>query len=53
MADAIPAAREIDSEVCRATARRRFSLEMMISRYLALYARLAQSGQVEQRAATA
>jgi glycosyltransferase involved in cell wall biosynthesis len=53
MADAIPAAREIDTEVCRATAQRRFSLERMISRYLALYARLAQSGQVEQRAVMA
>jgi glycosyltransferase involved in cell wall biosynthesis len=53
MAEAIPAALHIDPRICRATARRRFSLETMTSRYLALYAGLARSERVEPRAATA
>jgi glycosyltransferase involved in cell wall biosynthesis len=41
MAAAIARAGEIDPETCRATARRRFSVERMAGAYLALYERLA------------
>jgi glycosyltransferase involved in cell wall biosynthesis len=41
MAAAISQAGEIDSETCRDTARRRFSMEVMTGAYLDLYARLA------------
>lgn len=41
MADAIGAARAIDPETCRRVARRRFSAETMVARYLALYQRIA------------
>lgn len=42
MAEAIDAAGRLDREVCRAAARRRFSQEGMVARYLALYERLAR-----------
>jgi glycosyltransferase involved in cell wall biosynthesis len=41
MADAIRRAGEIDSGVCRKTARHRFSKDKMVAAYLDLYARLA------------
>ena len=41
MAEAIPAAEEIEPEACRAVARARFSLEQMVERYFAIYGRLA------------
>lgn len=41
MARAISAAPRIDPEVCRRTARERFSAQRMVQEYLALYARLA------------
>ncbi len=53
MADAIRACGGIDPEACRRTARRRFSLEAMTSRYLALYAELARSRRPEPLAASA
>jgi glycosyltransferase involved in cell wall biosynthesis len=40
MAEAIPATRELDPEVCRAVARERFSLERMTQAYLGLYSDL-------------
>jgi glycosyltransferase involved in cell wall biosynthesis len=42
MAEAIDAAGRLDRAICRAAARRRFSQERMIARYLALYDRLAR-----------
>lgn len=41
MAEAIHAAGRLDRAACRAAARRRFSEEHMVARYLALYERLA------------
>lgn len=41
MAEAIRAAPLLDPEACRAAARRRFSAEAMVARYLDLYRRLA------------
>jgi glycosyltransferase involved in cell wall biosynthesis len=41
MAAAIRAVDQIDRERCRETARRRFSLDRMVTRYFALYRRLA------------
>jgi glycosyltransferase involved in cell wall biosynthesis len=41
MADAIHAAGELDPELCRSVARRRFSAERMTAEYLVLYERLA------------
>jgi hypothetical protein len=41
MADAIRTASALDAEVCRRTAQARFGLEPMITRYFALYHRLA------------
>jgi glycosyltransferase involved in cell wall biosynthesis len=49
MAEAISACDMLDPEVCRATARARFSEEAMIQRYFALYARVLD----ESRAARA
>jgi glycosyltransferase involved in cell wall biosynthesis len=45
MADAIRAAGEIDPEVCREAARRRFSLERMTAQVLGVYGRLARAGK--------
>jgi glycosyltransferase involved in cell wall biosynthesis len=46
MAEAIEAAGGLDPDVCRQTARARFSLDTMTNRYLSLYSRLvAQGGQ--------
>lgn len=45
MADAIEAAGQLDPEVCRAVARRRFSLEAMVGKYLAVYRQLAAAGR--------
>jgi glycosyltransferase involved in cell wall biosynthesis len=47
MAEAIHAAARIDPEVCRATARQRFSLERTVERYFALYRGLAERGWAE------
>ena len=44
MAAAIAGIDQIDPEVCRAEARRRFSLDAMVDRYLDVYHRLAASG---------
>jgi hypothetical protein len=44
MADAIRLAGDIDPDLCRATARQRFSLEAMASSYFALYERLVRHG---------
>ena len=41
MAAAIGRAREIDAEHCRRIARERFSLDVMVARYLAVYERLS------------
>jgi glycosyltransferase involved in cell wall biosynthesis len=41
MAEAIVMAAEIDPEQCRATARRRFSLDRMVERYFVVYERLS------------
>jgi glycosyltransferase involved in cell wall biosynthesis len=49
MAEAIAGIDQIDPEICRAEARRRFSLETMVSRYLATYERLAASGRNADR----
>jgi hypothetical protein len=46
MAEAIHAAAKIEAEVCRQTARKRFSLEHTIERYFALYRKLAGRGLV-------
>ncbi len=43
MAEAIRAAPSIDPEACREAARRRFSAEAMVARYLDLYRRIAAS----------
>jgi glycosyltransferase involved in cell wall biosynthesis len=43
MADAIRRAGEIDSGVCRRTARHRFGKDKMVAAYLGLYARLAHA----------
>jgi len=40
MARAIPAAAKLDPEVCRASARKYFSSEQMVSKYFQLYERL-------------
>lgn len=53
MAEAIPATRELDPEVCRAVARERFSLERMTQAYLDLYSELIgdsdrQVGELER-----
>ena len=50
MADAIAACGEIDPEVCRETARRRFSADRMSADYLALYRKLL-SGRLQAFAA--
>ncbi len=50
MADAIGLAGGLDAEVCRATARARFSLERMTADYLALYERLAARPGAARRA---
>jgi glycosyltransferase involved in cell wall biosynthesis len=41
MADAVAAVRTLDPEVCRDTARRRFSVHSMVQQYLAVYRSLA------------
>ena len=46
MAEAMAAAGRLDRERCRAVARRRFSAEVMVSRYADLYARLARAEPV-------
>lgn len=46
MTEAIGAVSSIDRQHCRDVARRRFSLDRMISSYFALYDRLAGSGQL-------
>jgi glycosyltransferase involved in cell wall biosynthesis len=43
MARAIAAVEEIDPEICRETARRRFSLDRMTERYLEYYERIVRS----------
>ncbi|MET3582037.1 glycosyltransferase involved in cell wall biosynthesis [Mesorhizobium robiniae] len=53
MADAIVAATSLDAETCRAEARRRFSLDRMISSYLDAYHALAGLGASRRRLATA
>jgi len=53
MAEAIGMIDRIDPEVCRATARERFSLDRMVGRYLELYGQLAAPRGREQRAAGA
>lgn len=45
MAAAIPLAAQIDPAACRAAARARFSADIMVARYLALYRNLAEHGQ--------
>jgi glycosyltransferase involved in cell wall biosynthesis len=47
MAEAIHAATRIEPEVCRSTARDRFSLERTVERYFALYRDLAEHGRAE------
>lgn len=47
MAQAIAAADRIDPDVCRAEARRRFSLDTMVARYFDIYERLAASGRAQ------
>ncbi|RWO70084.1 MAG: glycosyltransferase family 4 protein [Mesorhizobium sp.] len=49
MAQAILAAPSLDAETCRAEARRRFSLERMISSYMDAYQALARLGSGRQR----
>ena len=51
MAEAIHQAARIDPEVCRATARERFSLERTVERYFALYRTLAKRGRADADAA--
>lgn len=48
MAEAMLESRRIDPEVCRETARRRFSAERMTAQYLALYRELAD-GQLRKK----
>jgi glycosyltransferase involved in cell wall biosynthesis len=48
MAEAIHAAATIEPDVCRATARERFSLARTVERYFALYQDLAQRGWTER-----
>ena len=43
MAEAIRLSRDVEPDVCRAVARQRFSLEVMIRRYFDLYERLART----------
>ncbi len=43
MAAAIAHTDEIEPEVCRATARERFSLNAMVAHYLDLYGKLARA----------
>jgi glycosyltransferase involved in cell wall biosynthesis len=52
MAEAIRAADTIDPDLCRETARRRFSLEAMTGRYLELYERLCQAPAAAATGAT-
>lgn len=47
MAEAIRAVEAIDPEVCRETARRRFSLKTMAERYFAVYEQLAQAPKTQ------
>ncbi|MER8633900.1 glycosyltransferase [Mesorhizobium opportunistum] len=49
MAQAILAASSLDAETCRAEARRRFSLERMISSYMDAYRALAELGTDRRR----
>jgi len=49
MAQAILAASSLDAETCRAEARRRFSLERMISSYMDAYQALAELGTDRRR----
>jgi glycosyltransferase involved in cell wall biosynthesis len=44
MADAMQLAQNLDSDLCRAVARQRFSLEAMTAKYFDLYRHLAQAG---------
>ncbi|PBC19336.1 glycosyltransferase family 4 protein [Mesorhizobium sp. WSM4307] len=53
MAQAIIAASSLDAEACRAEARRRFSLERMISSYMDAYHALARLGTDARRLAIA
>ena len=48
MADGIHAAARLDPEACRDEARRRFSIDRTIGRYLDLYQRLAAAGEGTQ-----
>jgi glycosyltransferase involved in cell wall biosynthesis len=48
MGAAILDVEKLDPEVCRMVARREFSSERMIARYLDLYARLVRGGEPEQ-----
>lgn len=47
MAEAIGAVEAIDPDVCRETARHRFSLEAMAERYFSLYEQLAQAPETQ------
>jgi glycosyltransferase involved in cell wall biosynthesis len=51
MAQAIVAASSLDAEICRAEARRRFSLDQMISSYMNAYQALAGLGAGRRRLA--
>ncbi|TIQ00525.1 MAG: glycosyltransferase family 4 protein, partial [Mesorhizobium sp.] len=51
MAGAIVAASRLDAEICRAEARRRFSLDQMISSYMDAYHALAELGAGRRRLA--
>ena len=53
MADAIAGIHSIDPELCRATARERYSLHAMTRRYLDLYGRLAARWRKERLIASA
>jgi glycosyltransferase involved in cell wall biosynthesis len=50
MADAFRRVHEIDPDVCRAVARRRFSADRMTAEYLALYERLARTREAKSAA---
>ncbi|TIP78557.1 MAG: glycosyltransferase family 4 protein, partial [Mesorhizobium sp.] len=52
MAEAIVAASGLDAEICRAEARRRFSLKQMISSYMDAYHALAGLGAGRRRLST-